>query len=317
MASNTDFMSQDVTWKKPLELLNGGETVKICAPMVRYSKLPFRMLVRKYDCDLAFTPMIISNSFNKSVKARDADFSTCKGDRPLIVQFAADNACDLSTAAEIVYPFSDGVDLNCGCPQKWAMAAGYGSCLIYKPELLCDMVKQTRSKISDDNFTVSVKMRIHSNLRETVDLCQKAEKAGVSFLSVHGRTKDQRNDPVNIEAIRLIRENIDIPLIANGDIKSLKDVQLTVDQTGVHGVMAARGILTNPAMYSGEDITPLHCIKHWLDISLSLGTPFPIFHHHLIYMLERILCRSERRIFNTLGSMSAILNFLQEQYDIS
>ncbi|ESO82322.1 hypothetical protein LOTGIDRAFT_134818 [Lottia gigantea] len=315
----TDSVSivETPTWKRPLELLNSGETVKICAPMVRYSKLAFRMLVRQYDCDLAFTPMIVSDSFIKSVRARDSDFSTCKGDRPLIVQFAANNSTDLATAAEIVYPFSDGIDLNCGCPQKWAMADGYGSSLIYKSELLCDMIKQTRNRVPDTDFTVSIKIRIHPDIRQTVDLCQKAEQCGVSFISVHGRTKDERTNPVNIEAIRSINDSVGIPVIANGDIKTLQDVKHVVTETGVNGVMAARGILTNPTMYTGSDVTSIQCIKQWCDLALDLGTPFPIFHHHLIYMMEKLLCRSERRIFNSLVSTTGVLEFLKDNYNIS
>ena len=63
--------------------------VKICAPMVRYSKLSFRRLVRKYGCDVAVTPMILADTFVASSKARDVEFTTSPTDRPLMVQFAA------------------------------------------------------------------------------------------------------------------------------------------------------------------------------------------------------------------------------------
>ena len=68
--------------------------VRICAPMVRYSKLPFRMLVRLYDCDVAYTPMIMADSFSSSLNARDNEFTTNSEDRPLIVQFASSNVHD-------------------------------------------------------------------------------------------------------------------------------------------------------------------------------------------------------------------------------
>ena len=100
--------------------------------------------------------------------------------------------------------------------------------------------------------------------RETVDLCQKAEHAGVSWIAVHGRTKDQRAEPVNKEAIKTIKESIRIPVVANGDIKSLQDVEEIRDVTNVDGVMAARGILQNPAMYSGFENTPLQCVQDWV-----------------------------------------------------
>jgi len=77
----------------------------ICAPMVRYSKLPFRKLVRKYGCELCYTPMIVSSCFVKSKAARDAEFTSDSADRPLIVQFAASNAEDLASASELVSPY--------------------------------------------------------------------------------------------------------------------------------------------------------------------------------------------------------------------
>lgn len=303
-------------YKKPLQLFEEKKLVKICAPMVRYSKLPFRLLVRQYGCDLAFTPMIISDSFIKSLKARDSDLTTCAEDRPLVVQFAARNAEEFASAAEIVAPFVDGVDLNCGCPQRWALAEGYGACLIKKPEVVKDMINQTRSRVSNEDFTISIKIRIHNDIRETVDLCQKAEKAGVSWISVHGRTKEQRAQPVNLEAIKIIKDSLQCPVVANGDVKTLYDAERVAELTGVNGVMAARGILQNPAMYAGYDNTPLDCIQKWLDVSTSLGTTYQCFHNHLVYMLERTLPRSERRIFNALASSSAVVDYLKEKLDI-
>ena len=68
--------------------------IRICAPMVRYSKLPFRMLVRLYDCDIAYSPMIMADSFSSSEAARDNEFTTNSMDRPLVVQFASNNVDD-------------------------------------------------------------------------------------------------------------------------------------------------------------------------------------------------------------------------------
>ena len=83
------------------------------------------------------------------------------------------------------------------------------------------------------------------------------EAAGVSFLSVHGRTKEQRNQPVNLEAIRLIRENLNIPVVANGDIKSMDDVGMVHEATGV------QGSLNDPPFFEGLYIysSPAVCIK--------------------------------------------------------
>ncbi|KAE8616252.1 hypothetical protein XENTR_v10008757 [Xenopus tropicalis] len=280
------------------------------------SRLAFRTLVRKYDCDLCYTPMIIAADFVKSVKARDSEFTTNQGDRPLIVQFAAKEAQVLADAASLVSPFASGIDLNCGCPQRWAMAEGYGACLINNPELVSDMVKQVRNQVGDPGFTISIKIRIHADISRTVDLCRKAEAAGVSWITVHGRTHDERHQPVHYDAIKSIKESLSIPVVANGDVKSLKEAENIREITGADGVMAARGLLANPAMFAGYEETPLACIQDWIDITLEHGTPFTCLHHHLIYMMERITSKQEKRVFNVLSSTSAVLDYLRDHYGI-
>ena len=69
--------------------------------MVRYSKLPFRNLVRLYDVDVAFSPMILADSFYQSQAARDNELTTNSADKPLIVQFAANNALYFAGSAEL------------------------------------------------------------------------------------------------------------------------------------------------------------------------------------------------------------------------
>lgn len=311
---NEDSHRECFIYEKPLQLFEEKRVVRMCAPMVRYSKLPFRTLVRRYGCDLVFTPMIVADCFVKSVKARDMEFTTNAGDRPLVVQFAANNARDFADAAELVAPFVDGVDLNCGCPQRWALQEGYGAKLINNPELIKDIVRKTTCRIP--GLPVSIKIRIHENLRKTVELCKQAENAGVAWITVHGRTVKQRGEPADLEAIKLIKQSVSVPVVANGDIKSEADVRTVYEKTGVNGVMAARGILSNPAMYAGYDSTPLQCVTDWVNIALSHGTSFTNFHHHLMFMLEKVTSKAERRVFSELKSTPAVLNYLNENYGI-
>lgn len=78
--------------------------------------------------------------------------------------------------------------------------------------------------------------RIHKDVRKTVDLCQKVEAAGVSWITVHGRTADERHQPVHYDAIKIIKESLGIPVIANGDIKNPKDVESVWELTGADGM---------------------------------------------------------------------------------
>ena len=221
-----------VTKTNIVDMLKEEKITRICAPMVRYSRLPFRLLVRKYKSDLAYTPMIVANSFVQSQKCFDANLTTNDLDTPLIAQFAANNATDFAAAAEISYPLVDGVDLNCGCPQRWAMLDGYGAQLIETPEKIVDFVKFTRSRISDSKFSISTKIRIHDDIRKTVNLCQSLEKIGVSFIAIHGRTAKERKQPVHYDVIKLVKDSISIPVIANGDVVSLETMQEVHRLTG-------------------------------------------------------------------------------------
>nr|XP_042912080.1 tRNA-dihydrouridine(20a/20b) synthase [NAD(P)+]-like isoform X1 [Parasteatoda tepidariorum] len=211
---------------------------------------------------------------------------------------------------------TDGIDLNCGCPQRWAMSDGYGACLLEKPEIVQDMIHQVRNRISDSRYTVSLKIRVHDDLRKTVEYCKRAEQAGVSFISVHGRTKSQRNEPINVDAIKLVKENVSIPVVGNGDVFHLDDIVTLQEATGVNGVMCARGLLQNPTLFTGTDRTPSNCVTDWIDTAVSFGATFTSLHHHLIFMLEKIMPKAERKLFNTYSSFACVLDHL-ECYNLS
>ncbi|CAG7712038.1 unnamed protein product [Allacma fusca] len=298
-----------------MDLFETKPLVKICAPMVRYSRLPFRQLVREYGCDLAFSPMIMADSFVKSQKYRDIEFTTHPNDNPLIVQFAAKTPEEFAEAAEYIYNDSSGIDLNCGCPQRWAIQDGIGACMLNKPEVVADILRQTRNRIPDVEYSVSVKIRIFRDLERTVDLVRQLESAGISFLSVHGRTIKERSEPVNWDTIRTIVDSVSIPVIANGDINSLEKAYAVQEATRVKGVMVARALLENPGLFAGHSKTPASCLKRWLEINVELGTHFTIFHRHLIHMTESILTKSERKIFNGLNNREAVIDWLCDRFE--
>jgi tRNA-dihydrouridine synthase 4 len=210
--------------------------------MVRYSKLPFRALVRAYSVDITTTPMLLAKEFIRHPHARYSDFSTSPDDTPLIVQFAAKDSVTLRRAAEMVSPYASGVDLNCGCPQTWACQEGIGAGLMTDPERVRDMVRGVKAHLGGD-FCVSTKIRVHSDLRRSVDFVRCIESAGVDFISVHGRTKNQRSStPPNLDAIALVKQSVACPVVANGDVYNLRDVENIVAKTKVDGMHCVTGL---------------------------------------------------------------------------
>ncbi|XP_049865943.1 tRNA-dihydrouridine(20a/20b) synthase [NAD(P)+]-like [Pectinophora gossypiella] len=286
--------------------------VNVCAPMVRYSKVQFRTLVKNYGVDLCFTPMVLADSFCQNAKARASEFSTTVSDSPVVVQFAANNVNDFVDASKLIYPYADGVDLNCGCPQRWAMKDGYGCALLSKPEMIQELVKGVRSALPN-SFSVSVKVRILKDLKQTIDMCKQLEKCGVNFLTVHGRTPEQKSSG-NVDYVRLkdVCDNTGIPIIANGGVKSLEDADELYNAVGCDGVMAASGLLTNPALFSGINRTPHSCIKMWMQLKNidSYRITFQCYHHHLVFMLDKILTKQQKQVFNILSTFESVDAYL-------
>jgi tRNA-dihydrouridine synthase 4 len=159
--------------------------------MVRYSKLAFRELVKRHGVGLAYTPMIMADSFLASEAARHQELPvrynshTATFQATDIVQFAAREPAVFTEAAKLVAPFCSGVDLNCGCPQRWAMQEGVGSALQREPELVYEMARQCSDAIP---VPVSVKIRLDKeDVRRTVDVCRLLSgRAGVKVITVHG-----------------------------------------------------------------------------------------------------------------------------------
>lgn len=290
--------------------------------MVRYSRLEFRSLTRKYEADICFTPMTIANSFLRSEKCRQVEFTTNIEDTPVIAQLAANCTTDFLYATQMIQSYVDGIDLNCGCPQNWAKQDGYGCYLLRKSEVIEDMMKTVRRNTPSD-FSVSIKIRLlNKDIQSTIELCRQLQSLNVSFITVHGRTPSEKStseNPVDFKAIAEIKKSLDIPVIFNGDVMSLDDANKFYEETKCNGFMSARGILANPALFAGYKETPMSCIQDWIDIHHQQNDrmTFQNFHHHLVFMMEGMLNKSEKVQFNDFTKKHQVLEFLEEKFSLT
>ncbi|KAH6853893.1 hypothetical protein B0I37DRAFT_440981 [Chaetomium sp. MPI-CAGE-AT-0009] len=220
------------------------------APMVRYSKLAFRQTVYAYGTDLCWTPMILAKEFNRNHFARDSDFtiSTNGPQPPTIVQFGANVPQELARASSLVAPFCSGVDLNCGCPQSWACSETLGAALMEKRELVRDMVVETREQLRRDGWgvdkekdidnpkgrSVSVKIRVHKDLRKTMDFITTVlgpdQDRHIDWLTIHPRTRSTPSStPINLEALELLTSTFGdrVPILLSGDVFALSTLPFT------------------------------------------------------------------------------------------
>lgn len=293
-----------------------GKPVFVAGPMVRYSKLPFRELVRDYACDIVYSPMILAREFVRNENARISDFTTNDKDRPLIVQLVVNNVTDLLRCVEMIKPYVDGIGINCGCPIKEQVREGIGAALMSNKELVSEMVYEVKKRWGDE-VCIETKIRVHDDIKETIEFVQMVEKAGVDFITVHGRTKNTRSSqPANFDKIRIIKENVKVPVIANGDCFSLKDAYDIVDKTGCDGVMAVRGVLSNPALFAGYENCPWGAIEKFWDYSTSYGLPFRLMQHHLACMMEGLIERKKLIGLNECENVIELLEWFDDNFEL-
>ncbi|RLM55067.1 hypothetical protein C2845_PM10G20790 [Panicum miliaceum] len=228
-----------------------GSPRLMVAPMVDNSELPFRMLCRRYGADAAYTPMLHSRIFSENEKYRSMEFTTCKEDRPLFVQFCANDPDILLQAAKMVEPHCDYVDINFGCPQRIARRGNYGAFLMDNLPLVKSLVQNLSANL---HVPVSVKIRIFPRLEDTLAYAKMLEEAGASLVAVHGRTRDEKDGKkfrADWDAIKAVKDVLRVPVLANGNIRHMEDVKNCLEHTGSDGVLSAETLLENPALFAG------------------------------------------------------------------
>ncbi|MDD5512547.1 MAG: tRNA dihydrouridine synthase DusB [Candidatus Omnitrophica bacterium] len=222
----------------------------ILAPMAGITDLPFRMLNRKFGCELAFVEMINVRSISYKSRKTQQMLSSLKTDRPLGVQLLGKERSYILRAIDILNEYKfDLLDFNAACPARKVIRRGEGAGLLKEPQKLKKILALV---VKNSRVPVTVKIRIgwdrdSVNAREVALL---AEDAGVQGIFIHGRTKEQAySGVVDYETIRQVKSALQIPVIASGDIFSVSLAKKMFDLTECDGLAIARGALGNPWIF--------------------------------------------------------------------
>uniref|UniRef100_A7AQM0 tRNA-dihydrouridine(16/17) synthase [NAD(P)(+)] n=2 Tax=Babesia bovis TaxID=5865 RepID=A7AQM0_BABBO len=245
-----------------------GRPRYVAAPMVNQSELPFRLLCRRYNVDLTYTPMLHGRIFVENEKYRAVHFQTSDDDRPLIAQVCGDDAGTITQAARLLKGHVSAVDLNLGCPQAIAKDGHYGSFLLDEPDLVTGIVSRVTREVG---IAVTCKIRKvdKDSLQSTLNLCYSLEQSGCKALTVHGRHRSEKGTNVGAadwDAIRIIKSRLRIPVIANGGIETFADVERCLSYTGADAVMSSESLLERPYLFSGITYDHLDIMDEYLGI---------------------------------------------------
>lgn len=258
----------------------------VLAPMAGICNSAYRRIIKEMGCGLIYAEMVSDKAiYYGSKKTIDMLYMT-EMERPITQQIFGSDKESFVKAAKFIYETMapDILDINMGCPvPKVALRAQAGSALLKNPEKVYEIV---RAVVEAVPIPVTVKIRSgwdkdHINAVEIAKIC---EKAGASAIAVHGRTRAQGySGEVDLSIIKAVKENVTIPVIGNGDVKSCYDAKRMLDETGCDAVMIGRGVLGNPWLIK-------ECIAYLEDgtppKTISIEEKTDMILKHLDYLLE-------------------------------
>jgi len=247
------------------------------APMDGYSDLPFRRICRALGSALSYTEFISVINLLGGHPRIQQKYAFSTEERPVVFQLLDDDPQRLLKAALLLEKSQpDVIDVNMGCPARGIAGRGAGAGLLRTPLKIARIIRSLRCNLS---VPVTAKIRLgwdENDRRSALRAARIVEAEGGALVAVHGRTKRQGySGSVDLDAIAEIRQALRIPVIANGDVKTVADIQQMQAYTGCAGVMIGRGALGNPWIFSRrerQDVAPAEVLEVLL--------------RHLAYMLE-------------------------------
>jgi len=226
------------------------------APLAGYTDVPFRTLAKEGGADLTFTEMVSVEGLSREGEKTVTLLERSPLEQQYAVQLFLYSTASLPRALDMLAPYApDLIDINCGCPVGKVTKTGAGCAMMHTPSLITDAVRIIKERTG---LPVSVKLRIgwDQERRNYLAFSQAALDGGADMLTLHARTRSQGYAPsAEWETLSILkRYTVDggyrVPIFGSGDLFAPIDAKRMLEETGIDGVMFARGAIGNPTIFA-------------------------------------------------------------------
>lgn len=228
----------------------------ILAPMDGYSDLPFRLLCRELGSAMSYTEFVnvdsLQSTRGNAIALRKLEYEP--SERPITFQiYGSDETRLVETAVRLQERGPDIVDINMGCYVRDIASRGAGSGMLRDPEKI-GRIFQRLSKELTIPVTAKIRLGWDQQTRNHVTVARILEENGASLVAVHARTKEQGyTGSADWDAIAEVKQAVKIPVIGNGDVRTVEDIERIKMHTGCDGVMIGRAAMGNPWIFARKD----------------------------------------------------------------
>jgi tRNA-dihydrouridine synthase B len=227
------------------------ENPLVLAPLAGYTDLPFRLLCRQYGAGLCYTEMVSCHGLVHDMAMTKQMTRSVPAEKPVALQLFGADPEKMGAAAEIVSSLDiDIIDINMGCPVKKVTQKGAGAALMKNPGLAATIIEEVCRR-TEKPVTVKIRTGWNHDTIVAPEFARMAEDCGASGIIVHGRTWSQGfTGSVDWQTIALVKKNVGIPVIGNGDIRTYEEAIAVLKRCGCDGVMIGRAALGNPWVFT-------------------------------------------------------------------
>ena len=248
------------------------------APMAGVADHTFRQLCINYGASFCVSELISSKGVSLGDKKSKSLMNIYNSARPSATQLFGSDPEIMAVAAKSAMQFDpDFIDINMGCPAPKVAASGGGCALMKNPQLAGEVVNKVASAV-DVPVTVKIRLGWDADSINALEVAKICEQAGAKAVTLHPRTREQMySGKADWQYIKLLKDNLSIPVIGSGDIITPKDAARMYEETGCDMVMVGRGAMGRPWIF--EQINAY--IKH------SVILPDPPLSKRMTVLLEQ------------------------------